>query len=64
MGAEFRWGWNLGRGGVWAGMGPRLRTCMEGERQHVQRRASGVWSSGVSHPFFFRGESWVRGDSL
>ena len=23
MGAEFRWGWNLGRGGVYCGAGPR-----------------------------------------
>ena len=27
--------------------GPLLRICTEGERQHVERRASGVWSSGV-----------------
>ena len=27
------------------GAGPLLRTCAEGERQHVERRASGVWSS-------------------
>ena len=29
------------------GAGPLLRTCVEAERQHVERRASGVWSSGV-----------------
>ena len=28
-------------------VGQGLRTCTEGERQHVERRASGVWSSGV-----------------
>ena len=30
-----------------SGVGPLLRTCGERERQHVERRASGVWSSGV-----------------
>ena len=29
------------------GVGPLLRTCAEGERQHVERRASGMWSSRV-----------------
>ena len=60
MGVEFRWGWNLGRGRVWeagprrvggvtfeCGAGPLLRPCAEGERQHVERRGSGVWSSRV-----------------
>ena len=38
-----------GLGGVMfkCGVGPLLRTCVEGERQHVERRASGVWGSGV-----------------
>ena len=27
------------------GSGSLLRTCAEGERQHVERRASGMWSS-------------------
>ena len=35
------------RGEVQAWSGPLLRTCAEGERQHVERGASGVWSSGV-----------------
>ena len=29
------------------GAGPLLRTCVEGEWQHLPRRASGVWGSGV-----------------
>ena len=28
MGAEFRWAWNLGRGGVYGGAGPR---CVGGD---------------------------------
>ena len=28
-----------------------LRACADGERQQVERRASGLWSSGVWSPF-------------
>ena len=41
------WGRGLGGAIFNLGMVPLLRTYTEGERQHVQRRASGVWSSGV-----------------
>ena len=41
------WGWGLGGAMFKRGAGPLLRTCVEGVRQHVERRASGVWSSGV-----------------
>ena len=45
----FSLGQDLGRWGVKfeRGTGPLLRSCAEGERQHVERRASGVWGSGV-----------------
>ena len=57
MGVEFRQGWDLGRVRFWVGRdlggamlkhgtGPLLRTCVE-ERQHMERRASGVWNSRV-----------------
>ena len=47
LGVTFEHGAGPRRGNVQAWAGPLLRTCAEGERQHVERRASGVWSSGV-----------------
>ena len=38
-------GWGLCEVTFKCGAGPRLRICMEGERQHVQRGTSRVWSS-------------------
>ena len=37
--------WGHRRGNIQDGVGPLLRTCSEGERQYVERRSSGVWSS-------------------
>ena len=40
-------GLGLGRVMFKRGVGPMLRTCTEGDRQHVERGASGVWCSRV-----------------
>ena len=40
-------GQGLGRVMFKHGVGPLLSIGEEGERQHVERRASVVWSSGV-----------------
>ena len=44
---KLRQGWDLGGVTFKHGAGPLLRTSTDGERQHVERRASVVWGCSV-----------------